>query len=1189
MPEKIFETLDGNEAAAIIAHKLNEVIAIYPITPASSMGELSDAWSSVGKKNIWGTVPKVIEMQSEGGAAAVVHGSLQTGSLTTTFTASQGLLLMIPNMYKIAGELTPTVFHVAARAIATHGLSIFGDHSDVMAARTTGFAMLCASSVQEAMDFSLISQVASLESKIPFIHFFDGFRTSHEINKIEVLQDEQILSLIDDSKITEHRKRALTPDNPFIRGTAQNPDVFFQSRERANIFYNNCPSIVQKVMDDFKKVTGRKYKAFEYFGTEDAERVIVMMGSGCEAASETISYLVGQDEKVGLLKVRLYRPFDSKRFIETLPSSVKSIAVLDRTKEAGSSGEPLYLDCIQAVFENNTRNWKKFNIMPKIVGGRYGLASKEFTPAMVKAVLDNLKNEMPKNNFTVGINDDVSFTSLEIDKNFDIEDEKVFKSIFYGLGSDGTVGANKNTIKIIGENTDNYVQAYFVYDSKKSGSTTVSYLRFGEKPIRSTYLIEKANFIGCHQWNFLEKMNVLEKINENGTFLLNTPFSAEEIWSHLPKEIQKTIIEKKVNFFVIDADKVAKDSGMRNRINTVMQTCFFVISEILPHQIAVKAIKDSIIETYSKQGKEIVRRNILAVEKTLENLFEVVIPTESNSEIKLQDYISNTAPDFVKNVLGKILEGKGDDLPVSLFPYDGTYPSDTAKWEKRNLAEEIPVWDPDVCIQCGKCAFVCPHSVIRVKVYDKENLVDSPITFKSHNAKVREWDDLKLSIQVSPEDCTGCGICVEVCPAVNKSETRLKAINMMPQPPLREQEKVNWDFFLKLPEKKLTHSETTHIRQQQVQQPLFEFSGACSGCGETPYLKLLSQLFGDRIYIANATGCSSIYGGNLPTTPWSKNEQGRGPAWSNSLFEDNAEFGLGMRVSVNQHKEMAESLLKELNNEVGNEFVFAIINAKQKDEAEIHSQRDRVEILKEKLKKINSPKALKLLELADYLVKKSVWIVGGDGWAYDIGFGGLDHVLASGENVKILVLDTEVYSNTGGQMSKSTPLGAIAKFASGGKMTPKKDLGMLAMNYGNVYVASVAFGAKDEHTLKAFLEAEAFDGPSIIIAYSHCIAHGINMTKALDNQMALVKSGQWSLYRYNPDNLLQGKNPFKLDSAKPSLPLKSYLNMENRFNILNKLEPEAANKFLDKAKQLIDEKWTFYSNLDAKDLHHEQK
>lgn len=1188
MKEKIFQTLDGNEAAAIIAHKLNEVIAIYPITPASSMGELADAWSSSGKKNIWGTVPKVIEMQSEGGAAGAVHGSLQTGSLTTTFTASQGLLLMIPNMYKIAGELTPTVFHVAARSIATHGLSIFGDHSDVMAARMTGFAMLCASSVQEAMDFSLISQLATLESKIPFIHFFDGFRTSHEINKIEILQDEQILSLIDDTKITEHRKRALTPDNPFIRGTAQNPDVFFQSRERANLFYNDCSTIVKKIMDDFSLVTGRDYKPFQYFGSQDAERVIVMMGSGCEAASETVNYLTEQGEKVGLLKVRLYRPFDSKRFIEELPSSIKSIAVLDRTKEAGSSGEPLYLDCIQAIFENNTKNWKNFNGLPKIVGGRYGLSSKEFTPAMVKAVFDNLKNDVPKNSFTVGINDDISFTSLDIDKSFSVEDKNVFKSIFYGLGSDGTVGANKNTIKIIGENTDNYVQAYFVYDSKKSGSTTISYLRFGDKPIHSTYLINKANFIGCHQWNFLEKTNPLEQINEGGIFLLNAPFSVEEVWNYLPNEIQDSLIKNKVRFFTINADKVAKDSGLGHRINTVMQTCFFAISGVLPYSVAIQTIKDSIVESYSKQGKEIVRKNILAVEKTLENLFEVSVPQESNSSIKLKDHIDSKAPEFVKNVLGQILAGKGDDLPVSFFPYDGTYPSDTAKWEKRNLAEEIPVWDPDVCIQCSKCAFVCPHSVIRVKAYDKEHLEKAPETFKSHKAKVRDWYDLKFTIQVSPEDCTGCGICVDVCPAVNKSETRLKAINMMPQPPIREQEKVNWDFFLNIPETKLKPHEVTHIRQQQTQRPLFEFSGACSGCGETPYLKLLSQLFGDRIYIANATGCSSIYGGNLPTTPWGKDSHGRGPAWSNSLFEDNAEFGLGMRISVNKHKEMAEELLKEFSYEIGTDLVSAIITSKQKNEAEIHSQRERVSVVKKILKDINSKKSLKLLEIADYLVKKSVWIVGGDGWAYDIGFGGLDHVLASGENVKILVLDTEVYSNTGGQMSKATPLGAIAKFASGGKIMPKKDLGMLAMSYGNVYVASVAFGAKDEHTLKAFLEAEAFDGPSIIIAYSHCIAHGINMSKALNNQIALVKSGQWSLYRYNPDNVLNGENPFKLDSQKPSLPLKNYLGMENRFKILQQLEPDDADKFIKKATDLINDKWTFYSNLAAKDLHHEQ-
>lgn len=1187
MSEKNYKIIDGNEATTLVAHKINEVIAIYPITPASSMGELADAWSAIGKPNIWGSVPKVIEMQSEGGAAGAIHGALQTGSLSTTFTASQGLLLMLPNMYKIAGELTSTVFHIAARTVAGHALSIFGDHSDVMSARGTGFAMLCSSNVQEAMDFALISQIASLESKIPFMHFFDGFRTSHELNKIETLQDEQILKLINEEHISEHRKRALTPDNPFIRGTAQNPDVFFQSKERANIFYQKCPDIVQKAMDNFAEVTGRKYKVFEYYGHEEAERVVVIMGSGYGAVYETINKLLKDGEKVGVIKVRLYRPFYSKKFVEALPKTVKSIAVLDRTKEAGSSGEPLYLDCIQAVFENNTKKWKEFGNLPKIVGGRYGLSSKEFTPSMVKAVFDNLKQEEPKNNFTVGIIDDVSFTSLEMDKNFKVDNENVYEALFYGLGSDGTVSANKNSIKMIGEHTDNYVQGYFVYDSKKSGSTTISHLRFGENPINSTYLIENADFIACHQWNFLEKNNVLEKIKERGTFLLNAPYSQEEVWDKIPYEIQEAIINKKVTFYSIDADKVAKECGLGHRINTVMQTCFFAISNILPPDVVIKTIKESIIETYSKQGKEIVRRNILAVEKSMDNLFQIKIPEKADSNLNLKSYVDEKAPEFVKEVLGKIMSGKGDELPVSLFPYDGTYPSDTTKWEKRNLAEEIPVWDPDVCIQCGKCAFVCPHSVIRTKVYEKEELQNAPSTFKSHKAKVREWEDKKFTIQVAPEDCTGCAICVDVCPAINKSETRLKAINMMPQPPLKEAEKENWEFFLNIPEIELNEVEISHIRQQQMQKPLFEFSGACTGCGETPYLKLLSQLFGDRSVIANATGCSSIYGGNLPTTPWSKNADGRGPAWSNSLFEDNAEFGLGMRVSINKLKENAENLLLEFSEQIGNELAFAIMTSEQKTNAQINEQRGRILELKTKLREINTPKAFKLIELADYLVKKSVWIVGGDGWAYDIGFGGLDHVLASGENVNILVLDTEVYSNTGGQMSKSTPLGAIAKFASGGKITPKKDLGMLAMSYNNVYVASVAFGARDEHTLRAFLEAEAFDGPSIIIAYSHCIAHGINISKALDNQRALVDSGQWLLYRYNPSNFEKGKNPLSLDCKKPNLPLKSYLSMENRFKALQKMSPEEMNNFLKKAKDLIDEKWNFYSNLAEKDLHHE--
>lgn len=1177
--KRIKKTIDGNEAVAHVAYQINEVIAIYPITPSSPMGEWADAWASAGRPNIWGTVPTVVEMQSEGGAAGAVHGSLQTGSLTTTFTASQGLLLMIPNMYKIAGELTPMVINVAARALAAQGLSIFGDHSDVMSARSTGFAMLCSNSVQEAMDFALIAQAASLESRIPFIHFFDGFRTSHEVAKVEMPEPEDLRAMIDLDLVMAHRGRALTPERPVIRGTAQNPDVYFQARETVNPFYDACPGVVQRQMDRFAGLTGRRYSLYEYHGAPDAERVIVMMGSGAEAAHETVDYLNERGAKVGLLKVRLYRPFDARLFVNAFPPTTRSVAVLDRTKEPGSGGEPLYLDCIAALSETIAAGEAPMHAMPRIVGGRYGLASHEFTPAMVRSVYDNLAAERPRNHFTIGIEDDLSRTSLDYDADFSTEPESVIRAMFYGLGSDGTVGANKNSIKIIGENTDNFAQGYFVYDSKKSGAITVSHLRFGPQPIRSTYLISKANFVACHQPVFLERYDMLSGLIEGGTFLLNTPHGPGEVWDRLPRGMQEQLIAKRAKLYVIDATKVARDSGMGNRINTVMQVCFFALSGVLPREEAIEAIKSAIRKTYGNKGEEIVGMNMRAVDNTLDHLYPVEIPGEVTSGYELPPPVASAAPDFVRNVLGAMIAGRGEDLPVSAMPCDGTYPSGTAKWEKRNLALEIPVWDPDVCIQCGKCAMVCPHSVIRIKVYDEKHLSDAPATFKSCAAKDREWAGLKYTIQVAPEDCTGCAVCVDVCPAKNKSQTRFKAINMEPQPPLRAQESENWDHFLTIPEIDRRLIKVSNIRQQQLQEPLFEFSGACSGCGETPYIKLLTQLFGDRAVIANATGCSSIYGGNLPTTPYTVNADGRGPAWSNSLFEDNAEFGLGFRVSMDHQAKFATELLKSLAGRVGEELASAIIDAEQKDEADIHDQRGRVAELKRKLAGIDEPEARQLLSLADLLVRKSVWIVGGDGWAYDIGYGGLDHVLASGRNVNILVLDTEVYSNTGGQMSKATPRAAVAKFAAGGKRAPKKDLGLIAMTYGNVYVARVAMGARDEHTLKAFLEAEAYDGPSLIIAYSHCIAHGINMTTGMRNQKAAVDSGQWLLYRFHPDRAAQLENPLQLDSRAPKIPLEQYMYLENRFKMLTKSHPEEARELLDQAQKEVYERWHLYEYM----------
>jgi len=1178
----VFKTIDGCEAAAYVAYRLNEAMAIYPITPSSPIAEWCDQWASEGKKNLWGTIPGIVEMQSEGGAVGAVHGMLQTGSMSTTFTASQGLLLMIPNMFKIAGELLPTVFHVTARTVATHALSIFGDHGDVMACRSTGWGMLAANSVQETMDFALISQAATLRSRIPFIHFFDGFRTSHEVSKIEMLDEAVLRALIDDKLITEHRSRAMTPDKPVLRGTAQNPDVFFQGREAANHFYSACPDIVQKVMDEFAAQTGRKYNLFDYVGAKDAERVIVLMGSGCEAADEAVEYLVAQGEKIGMIKVRLYRPFDGKRFVAALPASVKKIAVLDRTKEPGATGDPLYQDVVTALMEETAAGRSHLKSVPAVLTGRYGLSSKEFTPAMVKAVFDNLSAAAPKNHFTVGINDDVSHTSLKYDADFSTESDKVVRALFYGLGADGTVGANKNSIKIIGEETSNYAQGYFVYDSKKSGSMTVSHLRFGPQPIRSTYLISRANFVACHLPMFLDRFEMLRSLVPGGTFLLNTPFGKDEIWATLPTPVQQSLLAKKAKFYVIDATKVARESGMGGRINTIMQVCFFALSGVLPKDEAIEAIKKSIKKTYGKKGEEVVKMNLQAVDNTLAHLHEVAVSTNKlNGAGPLLPPITPNAPTFVRNVLGTIAAGDGDDLPVSAFPNDGSFPTGTTQYEKRNLALEIPVWDEKTCIQCLKCVAICPHATIRAKVYDAAELKDVPTTFKSCDSRVPEFKGMKFSLQVAAEDCTGCNICVEVCPAKNKSEAKLKAINMRPQPPLRAAEALNWDFFLKLPEFDRRKIKNTALRQQQLLQPLFEFSGACAGCGETPYIKMLTQLFGDRAVIANATGCSSIYGGNLPTTPYTTNKCGKGPTWCNSLFEDNAEFGLGFRVSIDKQKQFAEELLKKISAQVGDDLAIAILTANQDDEAGIYDQRERVAALKQKLQTLTSPEAKLLIPLADQLVKKSVWILGGDGWAYDIGYGGLDHVLASGHKVNVLVMDTEVYSNTGGQMSKSTPRGAIAKFAAGGKPAGKKDLGLIAMSYGNIYVASVAMGAKDEHTLKAFIEAESYPGPSLIIAYSHCIAHGIALDAGIGakQQKLAVESGQWLLYRYDPRRAERGENPLQLDSSAAKSKVSDFMMSENRFKMLTKSKPDDAKKFFAQAQVDADRRWKFYQYM----------
>ena len=1161
-------TIDGNEAAASVAYRASEVIAIYPITPSSAMGESADQWAAEGRPNLWGTVPLVQQMQAESGAAGAVHGALQTGALATTFTASQGLLLMIPNMFKIAGELTSTVFHVAARSLAAQGLSIFGDHSDVMATRSTGWGQLFASSVQEVMDFALIAQAASLEARVPFLHVFDGFRTSHEVQKIEMLGDDDLRALLDADLIAAHRERALSPDHPFIRGTAQNPDIYFQARETVNPYYLATPGTVQRMMDRLAARTGRHYRLFDYVGAPDAERIVVVMGSGAQTAAETAKVLAERGEKVGVVIVRLYRPFDSAAFLRALPRTVHRIAVLDRTKEPGATGEPLYQDVMTTVGEGLSLGIGPFSTFPRIVGGRYGLSSKEFTPGMARGVFDELKLEQPKGHFTIGIEDDVSHTSLPYDPNFEVEGKDVVRAIFWGLGSDGTVGANKNAIKIIGEETENYAQGYFVYDSKKSGARTTSHLRFGPRPIQAPYLIRQTSFVGVHQFGFLERFDVLREATPGATVLINSPYGPDEVWDHLPRSVQETIVRKGLRLFVIDGNAVARAAGMANRINTVMQTCFFALSGVLPRDEAIAKIKQAIEKSYGKRGRAVVEKNFAAVDSALEHLHEVAIPTHASSSIEVAPPVPAEAPPFVQQVTAKMIAGQGDDLPVSALPIDGTYPSATARWEKRALAAEIPVWEPDLCIQCGKCVLVCPHAVIRSNVYEPSQLDGAPATFKSAPARWRELPDRRYTLQVSPDDCTGCTLCVEVCPVKDKSNVSRKAINMAPVEPLRAAERENWDCFLSLPDvPKADGLAWTNVKNVQLLEPLFEFSGACAGCGETPYLKLVSQLFGDRAMIANATGCSSIYGGNLPTTPWAVNREGRGPAWSNSLFEDNAEFGLGMRLTLDKQVEYVQELLVQSADEIGPTLVGEILAADQSDEAGIALQRRRIEALKQHLAVLDSPAARDLASLADVLVKRSVWIVGGDGWAYDIGYGGLDHVLASGRDVNVLVLDTEVYSNTGGQASKATPLGAVAKFAAGGKSTPKKDLGRMAMAYGSVYVAQIAMGASDIQTLDAIREAESYDGPSLVIAYSHCIAHGIDMAKGMQQQKLAVESGHWPLYRFDPRRAAEGELPLRLDSKEPSRPLSEYLYNESRYRQLVQANPDAAAHLLQQAQE----------------------
>lgn len=1159
--------MDGNEAASYIAYKTSEVCAIYPITPSSAMGEWADEWSSNDVKNIFGDVPKIIEMQSEAGAAGAIHGALQGGALASTFTCSQGLLLMIPNMYKIAGELTPAVFHIAARALATHALSIFGDHSDVMATRSTGFAQLFGNNPQEAMDMALIATASSLKSRIPFLNIFDGFRTSHELNKVDVIPDESIRQMIDEEDVTKHRNRSLNPEHPVIRGTAQNPDVFFQSREAANDFYTNTPEIVEQMMEKLRHLTGRSYKLFEYYGHPQADRVIIIMGSGSGPVHEVTDFLNRGGQKVGYVHVHLYRPFSVKHFINVLPVTVKSIAVLDRCKEPGAIGEPLYMDVVNALHSG----W--IHKMPTVIGGRYGLASKEFNAAMAKAVFVELKKEKPKNGFTIGIDDDVTYTSLTWDRKFSLEKQHLFRGLFFGLGADGTVSANKNTIKIVGEVTDDFVQGYFVYDSKKSGSLTVSHLRFSDKPIRSTYLINSANFIACHHFNYLKKYDVLKDAEEGATFLLNAPYATEDVWAELPKKIQEEIIHKKLKFYTINASRVAKETGMGSRINSILQTCFFAISNVMPKEQAIQQIKDAIKKTYGRKGEDVVKKNYRSVDMTIENLFEVDYSVYAVGEKIIEPAINGEAPDFVQNILGKVIAGEGDELPVSAFPVDGTYPTGTTKWEKRNIADQVPVWDPSLCSQCGKCFFVCPHAAIRVKVYDSEKLADAPSFFKHTDPIGKEFFKGKeaYTLQVSVEDCTGCKLCTEVCPIESKTEPGHKAIDMMDVIPLKENEKVNWDYFLSLPDIDRTRVNKATVKGSQLLEPLFEFSGACSGCGETPYLKLLTQLFGDRMIVANATGCSSIYGGNLPTTPWTTNKEGCGPAWGNSLFEDNAEFGLGIKLASDKKRDIALRMLKEMREEVGYHLTDAILQNAENSETELSQQRRDVNELKMRLREIDTKESLRLYRLAGFLEKKSMWIIGGDGWAYDIGFGGLDHVLSTGENVNIFVLDTEVYSNTGGQKSKSSPIGASAKFSIKGKTTGKKDLAMQAIAHGSAFVGQIAMGSNDVHALKTILEAEAFPGPSLIIAYSHCIAHGYDMCNGLDQQKLAVGSGYWPLFRYNPTK--EKGQRFTIDCKPPSVQLNEFLYNENRFATIKNNYPDKADEFLELANEGIKQHW----------------
>ncbi|MBC8210172.1 MAG: pyruvate:ferredoxin (flavodoxin) oxidoreductase [Gammaproteobacteria bacterium] len=1175
-------TIDGNQAAASVAHLCNEVIAIYPITPASPMGEWADEWSSRGHKNLWGTVPEVIEMQSEGGAAGAIHGALQAGSLTTTFTASQGLLLMLPNMYKIAGELSATVFHIAARSLACQALSIFGDHSDVMAARATGFAMLASSSPQEVQDLALIAHAATLKGRIPILHFFDGFRTSHELAKLETLDVSVVRQMIDEDRVREHRARAMSPSHPQLRGSSQNPDVFFQARESVNPWYREMPHIMQQVMDQFARLTGRQYRLFDYVGDASAERIIIIMGSGAETVHESVEYLNQQGEKLGLIKVRLYRPLDVESLLAAIPQTVKSIAVLDRTKEPGAAGEPLYKDVVTALAEQLQSEQPRFRHMPKVLGGRYGLSSKEFTPGMVKAVFDMLAQQ-PRNHFTIGIHDDVTHSSLEWDASFrTTANRETFQALFYGLGSDGTVSANKNSIKIIGESTELYAQGYFVYDSKKSGAVTVSHLRFGPAPIRSTYLIgdDDANFIGCHQALFLRRYPMLDKAAPNAVLLLNSALPPEQVWDSFPAKMQQQCIDKNISLYVIDAYAVAAKTDMGKRINTVMQTCFFAISGVMPQQQAIESIKQAVVKSYGDKGQQIVDMNFHAIDETLACLHQLTLPSSVSSRFEIRPLVAADAPEFVREVTARIIAGQGDSLPVSALPPDGSFPTGTAAYEKRNLALEIPVWETDLCSQCGKCPLVCPHSAIRSKIFHQQALAGAPASYKSMPMKGKDFAaGLSISYQVAVEDCTGCGLCVDICPIRDKSKASRKALNMQPIAPLLEQEKLNWSFYRRLPVYDRRELKLTTIKGAMVLEPLFEFSGACSGCGETPYIRLASQLFGDRMLVANATGCSSIYGGNLPTTPWTTDQNGRGPAWNNSLFEDNAEFGLGMRVALDKHRQQALELLQQLKPQLDAELVEQITGADESSESGLYDQRQRLAVLVKVLQSMPGQQADLLIQLSDYLSRKSVWIIGGDGWAYDIGYGGLDHVLASGRNVNILVLDTEVYSNTGGQTSKATPRGAVAKFSSGGKATAKKDLAMLALGYENVYLAHVAYGAKDVQTLRSFIEAEAHNGPSMIIAYSPCIAHGVDLSNNHRQQQLAVNSGHWPLFRFDPARAKQGLNPLHLDSAEPSIPYRDYIMSETRFNMLWHTHPEDAERFLQLAQQEVNHRYHYYKQL----------